>query len=197
MPTAQQQRQLIPPPEQLQLPIRVPVEAELAGAMLRAEVLGSTSHVLLLQALDHSQQLPALGTPVRLKLDWDRQTVNGRLAALGVQGRFLISLGERAIRGSRRVAVDLLGIARSSHQDGGSVVRITDLSAGGARVEGVDLPVGSEVQLQFTPPAHSEAINVLGFVVRSIPGADEPGIGIAFCLVQPSMQVLGSGDWRS
>ena len=71
------------------------------------DVLGSTSSVLLLQARDTSAVLPSLGTPVRLRLDWDRQALNGRLAALGVAGRLLVSIGERAIRRSRRFNVNL------------------------------------------------------------------------------------------
>jgi hypothetical protein len=71
-------------------------------------------------------------------------------------------------------------------------VRITDLSTGGARVEGILLPVGSEVELRFTPPGRPAPINVLGFVVRSLDQGATPTLGVAFRLVQPSMDVLGS-----
>jgi PilZ domain len=147
--------------------------------------------VLLLQGPDGAT-LPALGTPIRLKLDWDKQTLNGRLAAHGVAGRFLVTIGERAIRRSRRFTVNLPGLARSAHLYGGVEVRITDLSTGGARVQGIDLPVGSEVDLKFTPPGHAAPIDVLGFIVRRIDQADVPTVGVAFRLVQPSMDVLGS-----
>jgi hypothetical protein len=183
---------LIPQPGRPQLPIRVPVHAELGTVFMRAEVLGSTANVLLLQGTGES--LPPLGTPVRLKLNWDKQLLNGRLAAHGVAGRFLVTIGERAIRRSRRFPVDLSGVARSSLHCGPLEVRIVDLSAGGARVEGLELPVGAEVELRFTPPGRTEPLTVLGFVVRTIDGVETPTLGVAFRLVQPSMDVLGNSQ---
>src|ERR1700730_1083116 len=102
---------LIAQPERPTLAIRVPVVADCGGSIRLAEVIGSTGNVLLLQALDPAAVLPVLGTLVRLKVDWDRQVLNGRLAAHGVAGRFLVSIGERAIRSSRRFAVSLPGTA--------------------------------------------------------------------------------------
>jgi hypothetical protein len=182
--------EIIPQPERPRLPLRVPVEAELGGATVRAEVLGSTTNVLLLEAPE-CPSLPSLGTPVRLRLLWDRQVLNGRIAAHGVGGRFLVSVGERAIRRSRRFIVDLAGLARSA-QIGTADVRITDLSTGGARVEGIDLPIGAEIELRFTPPGRGAPITVLGFVVRAIGETEPPALGVAFRLVQPSMDVLGN-----
>jgi PilZ domain len=183
--------ELIPQPDRPRLPLRVPVEADVAGGKLHAEVLGSTSSVLLLDAAVEAASLPALGTPIRLRLLWDRQVLNGRIAAHGVAGRFLVTLGERAIRRSRRFTVDLPGVARAA-QVADTAVRVTDLSTGGARVQGITLPIGSEVELRFTPPGGSAPINVLGFVVRTIEAAQQPSVGVAFRLVQPSMDVLGS-----
>jgi hypothetical protein len=182
---------LIPQPDRPDLPIRVPVVADCGGAVVRADVLGSTSNVLLLQGSEDTQAMPPLGTPVRLRVEWDRRTLSGRVAAHGVSGRFLIALGERAIRRSRRFAVNVPGVARSAYLLNAVDVRVRDLSTGGARVEGIDLPVGSDVGLLFTPPGRQEPINVLGFVVRAIQGVDEPTIGVAFRMVQPSMDVLG------
>lgn len=184
------QSALIAQPDRLQLPLKVPAQAEAGGLAWRAEVLGSTANVLLLQG-EEGVALPALGTPIRLKLDWDRQMVIGRLAANGVAGRFLVTVGERAIRRSRRFPVSLPGVVRSPQFQGGHDVRITDLSAGGARVEGIDLPLGAEVQLHFAPPGRSTPVDVQGFVVRSIEGAQLPTIGIAFRLGQPSVDQLG------
>jgi hypothetical protein len=182
---------LIAQPDRPTLPIRVPVIADCGGSIRLAEVIGSTGNVLLLQALDPAAVLPVLGTPVRLRVEWDRQLLNGRIAAHGVAGRFLISVGERAIRSSRRFAVSLPGTAESAHLYGTVEVRIADLSTGGARVEGIDLPVGTEVNLAFTPPGRSGPINVTGFVVRAIDGSEVPTLGVAFRLVQQSMDVLG------
>jgi len=182
--------ELIPQPERPQLPIRVPVEADLGGTFMPAQVLGSTANVLLLQGVEG--HLPPLGTVVRLKLQWDRQTLTGRLAAHGVAGRFLVSVGERAIRRSRRFAVDVPGIARSPQLYGPVEVRVKDLSTGGARIEALELPLGSDVELTFTPPGRQQPLTVLGFVVRNIDRAETPTLGVAFRLVQTSMDVLGT-----
>ncbi len=183
---------LIPQPGRPRLPVRVPVVVDLGGkSMVPAEVLGSTANVLLLETPEEGS-LPPLGTPIRLRLDWDKQTINGRIAAHGVGGRFLVTLGERAIRRSKRFPVDLPGVVRIAHLPGSVDVRITDLSAGGARLQGINLPIGTEIELRLTPPGRSEAINVLGFIVRSIEHADQPSVGVAFRLVQASMDVLAT-----
>jgi hypothetical protein len=182
---------LIAQPDRPTLPMRVPVVADCGGVLTKAEVLGSTENVLLLQG-SGDRSLPPLGTPIRLRVEWDRQVLTGRIAAHGVAGRYLVTIGERAIRRSRRFPVNLPGIARSVHLQGAVEVRVTDLSAGGARVEGVDLPIGSDVDLQFTPPRKSTPIDVRGFIVRTIGDAGAPTVGVAFRLVQPSMDVLAS-----
>jgi hypothetical protein len=182
---------LIAQPERPTLPMRVPVVADCDGVLLNAEVLGSTENVLLLQGSD-ATSLPPLGTPIRLQVEWDLQSLTGRIAAHGVAGRYLVTIGERAIRRSKRFPVDLPGIARSAHWQGPVEVRVTDLSAGGARVEGIDLPIGSDLDLQFTPPRKTVRIDVRGFVVRAIDGAGSPTVGVAFRLVEPSMDVLAS-----
>jgi len=183
--------ELIEQPVRPQLPIRVPVEADLGGTWVLAQVLGSTANVLLLECPEGSR-LPPLGTLVRLKLQWDAQVLTGRLAAHGVAGRFLLTIGERAIRRSRRYAVDLPGIARSAQLYGPVEVRVKDLSAGGARLGGLELPVGSDVALTFTPPGRKQALTVQAFVVRNIERAETPTLGVAFRLAQASMDVLGN-----
>ena len=180
------QTALIAQPDRLQLPLKVPALAEAGGLTWRAEVLASTANVLLLQGND-GMQLPALGTPIRLKLDWDRQLVIGRLAANGVASRFLVTIGERSIRRSRRFPVSRPGVIRSPHVQASHDVRVTDLSAGGARVEGIELPLGTELVLRFVPPGASAPVDVHGFVVRFIAGAQLPTIGIAFRLGQPDV----------
>src|SRR5205814_9892424 len=117
--------------------------------------------------------------------------LSGRVAAHGVAGRFLVSLGERAIRRSRRFPVNLAGTVKTDLLYGPIAVCITDLSTGGARIERLDLPIGAELELCFTPPGHSGPLNVLAFVVRAIDGSEVPTVGVAFRLVQPSMDVLG------
>jgi hypothetical protein len=186
-------RGLIPQPSRPNLPIRVPVTADFgSGNVVQAEVIGSTASVLLVQGPDNGAKIAPLGAPVRLRVEWDRQLLNCRLAAYGAAGRFLVSIGERAIRRSRRFPVDLPGVARAPHMSQPVEVRVLDLSIGGARVEGVQLPVGSELELRFTPPGRPTPITVLGFVVRQVEINDARSIGLAFRLVQPSMDLLGA-----
>lgn len=183
---------LIPQPERPStFPIRVPVMGEVSGYLVPLEVIGSTGNVLLLQAVDAKMTVPSLGTPIRMRVDWDRQLLSGRIAAHGVGGRFLVSIGERAIRRSRRFPVNLPGTVKSAHLYGPMEVRVVDLSTGGARLEGLDFPVGSELELCFTPPGRTAPLNVLAFVVRVIENGDVPTVGVAFRMVQPSMDVLG------
>jgi PilZ domain len=182
--------ELIPQPDRPTLPMRVPVLAECGGGVRKADIIGSTEGVLLLQSGDEAP-VPTLGTPIRLRVEWDRQVLTGRIAAHGVAGRYLVSLGERPIRRSRRFTVDLAGTARCVHLYGPTQVRVTDLSTGGARVRGLDLPIGTDVELQFTPPGQSAPLTVLAFVVRSIP-SEVPTVGVAFRMVQPSMDVLAT-----
>jgi hypothetical protein len=173
---------LIPQPQRpTQFPLRVPVTADFGSTPLPAEVIGSTGTVLLLQAEPHAN-LPPLGTLVRLRLAWDRQQLQGRLAAQGTAGRFLFALGERAIRRSKRVAVDLPAVVRSAALPGPEQARVLDLSSGGARVEGLELGVGSELELSFTPPGRADAMTVQAFVVRTIDGTEVPTVGVAFRL---------------
>jgi len=184
---------LIPQPSRPNLPIRVPVVADFGGGnVIHAEVIGSTANVLLLQGPDSGTKIAPLGAPVRLRVEWDRQLLSCRLAAHGAAGRFLVSLGERAIRRSRRFPVHLVGFARAPHLAEPVEVRVLDLSSGGARVEGIELPVGSELELRFTPPGRPTPITVLGFVVRVIEIGYVSSVGLAFRLVQPSMDQLGA-----
>ncbi len=183
---------LVPQPQRhTQFPVRVPVIADCGGSVVKAEVLGSTSNVLLLQA-SGEKPLPALGTPVRLRVDWDQQVLTGRIAAHGVASRFLVTIGERAIRRSRRFNVDLPGIVKSAHLYGPVEVRVLDLSTGGARIQGLDLPGGSALELLFTPPGKAQPMNVLAFVVRAIDTTGVATVGIAFRMAQPSIDSLAA-----
>jgi PilZ domain len=178
-------------PAPLQFPLRVPVMAAYGSVSFAAEVLGSSPHVMLLEGVEPAR-LPPLGTPLRLNVGWDRQQLNGRLAAHGVNARFLVTLGERGIRRTRRFRVDLPAVLRSAQLGGPEAVRIRDLSTSGARVEGpgARLPLGSEVELTFTPPRQTEPMTVRGFVIRKISGAPAPAIGVAFGLASPVLEFL-------
>ena len=60
----------------------------------------------------------------------------------------------------------------------------------GIKTAGLDLPVGSELALRFTPPGQHQPIEVAAFVVRAIDTAESRSIGVAFRLAQPSVDAL-------
>jgi hypothetical protein len=66
MPTAKRGRRA------QRLTLDVPVQAEVGGQVMAAEVLGSTANVLLLQGPEGGVSLPSLGTSIRLRLDCAR-----------------------------------------------------------------------------------------------------------------------------
>jgi hypothetical protein len=62
-------------------------------------------------------------------------------------------------------------------------VEIADLTTAGARVRGVELPVNSQVALEFTPPGRDQSVTVRALVAHATHGAAQPWIGLIFRLV--------------
>jgi hypothetical protein len=96
-----------------------------------------------------------------------------------------VSVGERAVRSSVRLKVSLPATLRAPGQADGAaqMVEIVDLTTGGARVRGVELPVGTQVTLEFTPPYREEPVSVRGVVAHGTHDAARPWIGVLFRLV--------------
>lgn len=151
------------------------------AAETTALVLHATPHLLVLEVADPRQALPPVGTDVRI-VEPDQQR-NGRLAEHGRSGRFLVALGNRAVRRSLRLRVRLPATLRSRELAGPREVELIDLTTGGARVRGIELPVGSQLSLDFTPPGQPEPVTVRASVAHATHGAKQPWIGIAFRLV--------------
>ena len=147
---------------------------------LKALVTHRGRGMLILEA-DAQQSLPPLGT--HMVIVTDTKVLEGRLAERGRGGRFLISLGERPVRRSPRLRVSLRGTLRTSSLEGPINVEIVDLTSGGARVRGVELPVGSPLTLHFTPPARQDPVSVRATVAHGTHGATQPWIGVLFRLV--------------
>jgi hypothetical protein len=148
----------------------------------RAAFLIHAAHnMLVLEAGDPSLALPADGTSVTV--EGPKETLIGRVAEHGRAGRFLVSLGDRPVRRANRLRVSLPATVRSTELAEPREVEIVDLTTGGARVRGIQLPVGSEVNLLFTPPGRDEAVTVRASVVHGTHSAQQPWIGLAFRLV--------------
>jgi hypothetical protein len=146
-----------------------------------AYLVHAARNMLVLEGNDPSASLPAPGTPVRI--EGSEETFVGRVAEHGRAGRFLVSLGERPIRRSARLKVSLPATVRSAELPETAEAEIVDLTTSGARIRGVELPVGSEVNLCFTPPGRDEPVMVRAHVVHGTHAAQRPWIGVAFRLV--------------
>jgi hypothetical protein len=137
--------------------------------------------MLVLEAGDPSLALPADGTTVRV--EGPKETLIGRVAEHGRAGRFLVSLGDRPVRRANRLRVSLPALVRAPQLAETREVEIVDLTTGGARVRGVYLPVGSELNLHFTPPGREEPVLVRASVVHANHSVQQPWVGLAFRLV--------------
>ena len=166
-----------------------PVHAVLAEVSCRwldsdpvtAVILHSASDMLVLEAADPRQVLPSLGTVVHVS--GEALKVTGRLAEHGRAGRFLVCLGSRPVRRATRMRVSLPGTLRCPSLAEPRQVEIADLTTAGARVRGVELPVNSQVALDFTPPGRDRSVTVRAVVAHATHGAGQPWIGLIFRLV--------------
>jgi hypothetical protein len=146
-----------------------------------ATVVHASRTMLVLEAADPDQVLPPLGTPIAV--DADLGHTMGRLAEHGRRGRFLLSIGERAVRRALRLRTSLPGSLRSRDLPAPMQVEIADLTTAGARVRGIELAVGSQVTLDFIPPGRTEQVAVRALVAHTTDQAAEPWIGVTFRLV--------------
>ncbi len=143
-----------------------------ADQSIASAVVRSTLHVALLETKGVPDGLDQLGTLVRLELPGEASPLPARLAALGKGGRYLVSLGHRPIRRSPRRTVDLPALVRSPALEGIVLARIVNLSDTGARVQGVQVPIGEELDLAFTPPesrdGETDRVTMRAEVVRQV-----------------------------
>ncbi|MDQ6673736.1 MAG: PilZ domain-containing protein [Chloroflexota bacterium] len=172
---------------------REPVQAVLAEAtcswydeanaakQVTAVVVHAGRDMLVLEASDPRQALPPLGTSIQVTGEVEHLT--GRLAGTGVGGRFLISLGNRPVRGALRLRVSVPGTLRSATLSEPATVEIVDLTTSGARIRGVELPAGSQVTFEFIPPGKDEPVTVRALVAHATTQSSQPWIGVAFRLV--------------
>jgi PilZ domain-containing protein len=146
-----------------------------------AALVHMSQGMLVLEASDPRQTLPPLGT--RMYVTSDAGPMAGRLAEHGRGGRFLLSLGDRPVRRAARLRVSLPATLRYRSLAEPLAVEIVDLTTGGARIRGVELPVGTQLTLAFTPPGRTEPVSVRAVVAHGTHGAQQPWIGVLFRLV--------------
>jgi hypothetical protein len=146
-----------------------------------AVVVHSGQGMLVLEATDPGLTLPPIGTAMRVTSE--TEDVTGRLAEHGRGGRFLVAVGERPVRLALRLKVSLAGTVRSPRLPEPVRVEVVDLTTGGARLRGVELPVGSQVTLDFIPPGRDESVSVRAVVAHGTHRGLQPWIGVQFRLV--------------
>jgi hypothetical protein len=151
------------------------------SATTSAKIVQATPSVLVLQGeLPEGPPLPP-GAPVQVELADSQRAVQARVAAYGQGGRYLLALGMRAVRGAARVRVDLPATVRGGGLPAPARVRIVDLSSSGARLRGLRLAVGADIELSFVPPGRRDAVTMRNVVVRAMDERGEAEIGVAFC----------------
>ena len=89
----------------------------------------------------------------------------------------------RQLRREQRRQVSLRAVLRSAALPQPLTVEIVDLTTGGARVRGAEVPVGSRVTLEFTPPDRKRPVSARGVVAHGTHRAEQPWIGVVFHLV--------------
>ncbi len=148
--------------------------------MTEGAVVRSTRHVALLEGSTLPSDLIELGSFVRIVVEHEPVPIPGRLAARGTAGRYLVALGNRRVRGAKRVQVDLPALVRSRALDGIVLARITNLSETGARLEGVEVPIDEELDVAFTPPKENQRVTIRARVVRHVVDGDRTEVGVHF-----------------
>ena len=84
------------------------------------------------------------------------------------------------LTGAQRQSVNITVAARCATWSGSRSARIVDMSATGARIEGLHAPEGSELHLTFVDPATRATVQRRASVKRSAIGDNGPWVGIAF-----------------
>jgi hypothetical protein len=113
-----------------------------------------------------------------------REARDGTEALADTAERLRRSIAHFRLTEARRQAVDIAVSVRSLAWIGVRRGRIVDLSATGARIEGVAAAEGSELQLSFTSPDGGLVVRRSARVMRSTESDAGPWIGVAFADAQ-------------
>src|SRR5207249_5401971 len=103
----------------------------------------------------------------------------GTEALTGTADRLRRQIAHFRLTEARRQAVNIRVSARCSAWDGLRTARIVDLSATGARIDGLAAPEGSELQLTFKGES-GLMVHRRAQVKRSAESDNGPWVGIAF-----------------
>jgi PilZ domain len=157
-----------------------PVETETAivswtTGVTQARLVRMTPSVLLLEGTPPDER-PEIGTPVQVSIPGMSRMRPARLAAFAPDGRILLALGKRPVRGAVRIQTDLPAELVAGQAKW--CARVVDLSSSGARIRGAQLTVGAECELNFLPPGRRVRVTMRCVVVRAIEANEA---AVAFC----------------
>jgi methyl-accepting chemotaxis protein len=103
----------------------------------------------------------------------------GTEALAGTAERLRRLIAHFRLTEARRTAVSIPVAARCPAWVGLRMARIVDLSATGARIDGLEVPAGSELSLMYTD-ASGQRVRRQAKVMRSAVGESGPWVGLAF-----------------
>jgi hypothetical protein len=104
----------------------------------------------------------------------------GTEALAGTAERLRRLISHFQLTEAARQAVNITVSARCDAWPGLRTARIVDLSATGARIDGLEAPGGSELQLMFIEPGTGLRVRKRAKVMRSATTEHGPWVGIAF-----------------
>ena len=87
------------------------------------------------------------------------------------------------LRREERLPVSVPAVLRCALLAEPRAVEIVDVATAGARLRGIELPVGTRVTVDFTPPDRDRPVSARGVVVHGTHQANQPWIGVVFRLV--------------
>jgi len=103
------------------------------------------------------------------------------VAALGeTADRLRRAIAHFQLTDARRQAVNIPVSVRCPAWAGERPARIVDLSATGARIDGLEAPAGAELDLHFVPSGERASVHRRAVVKRSAMGDHGPWLGLAF-----------------
>jgi hypothetical protein len=104
----------------------------------------------------------------------------GTEALAGTADRLRRLISHFRLTEARREPVNIPVTARCAAWSGVRTARIVDLSATGARIDGLEAPADSRLQLGFTDPVTTLRVQKVAKVMRSAVSDGGPWVGIAF-----------------
>jgi methyl-accepting chemotaxis protein len=141
--------------------------------------LGDLMHPVRLVAEANADATREMAAQVEAAAEAMSHARGGTEALTGTAERLRRLIAHFRLTEARREPVNIRVAVRCEAWTGARIARIVDLSATGARIDGLEAPVGSELVLTFTP-AHSKPLHRRATVMRSAFTDAGPWVGIAF-----------------